>query len=152
MTDPLNFAASSPRWAFPFLFAGQAQKEIFVNEALARLDALLHAVVEGEAATPPTNAAAGEAWIVGANAGGEWSGHENAIACFQSGQWIFAAPAPGMLAFDRSTGTRRVYDGTWAATPAAPEIAGGATIDGEARTAIAVIVAALSHFGLISQS
>ena len=29
----------TPRWALPFLFAGQAQKEMFHNEALVRIDA-----------------------------------------------------------------------------------------------------------------
>lgn len=152
MTDPLIFADRSPRWALPFLFAGQAQKEMFVNEALARLDALLHAVVEGEAAVPPADPAEGDAWIVGADASAEWAGRENEIACYQSQQWIFVAPVDGMLAFDRTSRTRRVFGGGWSIAPAAPELSGGSAIDSEARTAIGAIVAALSHYGMMLES
>ena len=37
---------ATPRWALPQLFAGQAQKEVFHNEALARIDMLLHGHAE----------------------------------------------------------------------------------------------------------
>jgi hypothetical protein len=36
MSDPLTFENSSPRFGLPFLYVGQAQKEFYVNEALAR--------------------------------------------------------------------------------------------------------------------
>ena len=36
----------TPRWALPFLFAGQAQKEMFHNEALVRIDALVHGIAQ----------------------------------------------------------------------------------------------------------
>lgn len=152
MTDPLTFADSSPRWSLPLLFAGQAQKEIFVNEALARLDALLHAVVEGEAATPPASPVEGEAWIVGSGASGAWLLQDGTLACRQSGQWLFLAPTEGMLAFDRGAGQRRLFSGGWSAAPTVPAATGGTTIDTEARAAIGAIVAALSHYGLISES
>ncbi len=152
MSDPLIFADTSPRWALPFLFSGQAQKEIFVNEALARLDTLLHAVVEGEASVPPSGPAEGEAWIVGVGASGAWAERDQHIACYQGEQWIFVAASDGMLAFDRATGLRRVFQGGWSTALSAPQITGGTTIDAEARAAIATIVAALSHYGMMSES
>lgn len=152
MSDPLSFADNTPRWTLPLLFAGQAQKEVFVNEALARLDVLLHTVVEGEASNPPAQPADGEAWIVGATPQAEWSGREDSIASYQGAQWLFVAPSDGMLAFDRATGLRRRYRNGWSAAPAAPQMSGGSTLDAEARTAIAAIVAALSHYGMMSES
>ena len=153
MSDPLSFDDTSPRWALPFLFAGQAQKEVFVNEALSRLDALLHPVVEGRRSDPPTSPQEGETWIVGHGATGEWSGHDDALACRQSGQWLFVSPRESMTSHDRSTKTKWVYKTSgWVAAPAAVSPSGGSTIDSEARAAIGLIVAALSHYGLMSQN
>lgn len=150
MSDPLSFAAQSPRFALPLLFAGQAQKEIFVNEALARLDALLHCTVEGTAGTPPASPTEGESWIVGSQATGAWEGRDGQIAAWQGAQWIFLVPGEGMTAFDRATGTRFVHSGGWLVAPSVTEPSGGSTVDAEARGAIAAIVAALSHYGLLS--
>ncbi|MXP11013.1 DUF2793 domain-containing protein [Pseudoblastomonas halimionae] len=152
MSDSLSFDDTSPRWALPFLFAGQAQKEIFVNEALSRLDMLLHPLVEGRRSNPPASPQEGEAWIVDSGASGTWAGHDAEIACRQSGNWVFAAPQVGMTVHDRSTGERWIYVEAWEAAPAAVTVSGGSTVDVEARAAIGAIVAALSHYGLMCQS
>ncbi|MEO0061505.1 MAG: hypothetical protein RLZZ08_65, partial [Pseudomonadota bacterium] len=136
MTDPVTFASTSARFALPLLFSGQAQKEFYVNQAHAIIDALLHPVVEGTADAPPVNPVAGEAWLVGTAPSGAWAGHAGKLAAFQSGTWIFAAPRDGMRIFDRAAGQDARYENGWlkAARPAAP--AGGATVDTQARTAI----------------
>ena len=55
------------RFALPVLKAGQAQKEVTHNEALARVDALLHPVVESMAlAVPPPAPEPGRGWLVAA--------------------------------------------------------------------------------------
>ena len=148
MSIPLEFAARSPRNDLPFLFVAQAQKEATVNEALARIDALLRPVVEGEAENPPAEPAEGAGWIVGALAQGEWTGREGALAFRVAGSWMYALPAEGTVVFDRALGALRHWHDGWQtmALPAIPT--GGATIDTEARAEIEVLIAQLRVFGL----
>ena len=85
MTDPISFTPATPRFALPLLFAGQSQKEFYVNEAHALTDALLHAACEGETADPPPAPIEGEAWLVASGAAGEWAGQDGKLASRQSG-------------------------------------------------------------------
>ncbi len=149
MSDPIVFDSTSPRFALPLLFAGQAQKEAFVNEALSRTDALLHCAIEGETATPPTSPANGQAWLVAAGPTGAWAGQAGKIACRQAGNWLFLTPRDGMRLMDRSTGQDRRFSGSWQipVRPAAPT--GGATVDAEARSAIVNLINALVVAGII---
>ena len=112
MTDPI-FETSSPRFALPLLFAGQAQKEGHVNEALARLDALLHLVLEGQLTAPPSSPQDGQCWLVGSGATGAWNGKAGQLACFCSGSWLFAQPRDGMIALDRQAGQIVRFAGGW---------------------------------------
>lgn len=152
MSDPIVFTSASPRFGLPLLFAGQAQKEVFVNEAHALTDALLHPAIEGEADNPPSAPAEGECWLVGDTPTGAWLDHAGELASFQAGGWIFATPRDGVRLLDRSTGQDIRYLGGWQrpATPAAP--AGGSTVDAEARAAIAALVAVLIDGGLLAGS
>ena len=152
MPSPLTFTSASPRFSLPFLFAGQAQKELTVNEAHALADALLHCAIEGETASPPAAPSDGENWLVGAGASAEWAGQDGSIACRQAGTWLFVTPRDGMRILDRSTGQEIRYVAGWQApsAPAAP--AGGATIDAEARTAISALVSALQAAGVFPSS
>jgi Protein of unknown function (DUF2793) len=150
MTDPISYTSTSPRFALPFLFTAQAQKEFFVNEAFARLDALLHPVVEGEANTPPTSPVDGQSWVVGTAPTGAWIGHAGEIASRQSGQWLFAEPAAGMQVFDKAAGRFAVYGTAWARASAVAVPTGGTAIDAEARTAISGLIAALVTAGILN--
>lgn len=148
MPDPL-FDSRTPRLELPLLFAGQTQKEGYLNESSARLDALLFLAIEGEAANPPATPVDGQSWLVASSPGGAWSGEHGKIAIRQGGNWLFAAPVDGMRLLHRASGQEWRYLDGWqvAARPALP--AGGATIDTEARAAIAQIVAVLETAGLI---
>ncbi len=149
MSDPINFDSTTPRFALPLLFAGQAQKEVFVNEALALADALMHCAVQGEAAAPPATLVEGHCWLVANAPTGGWAGQANKIACRQAGQWLFITPRDGMRILNLATGQdmRRV-GGAWAAptTPASPS--GGTIVDSEARIAIVNLLQRLQDAGI----
>jgi uncharacterized protein DUF2793 len=162
--------SSTPRLGLPFLSAGQAQKEIFHNEALQTLDVLVAAAVEEPPrATPPPSPAIGSCYIVATAATDEWAGQSQAVAAFTSAGWRFVAPQEGTACYVRSTACWAVYranawevgqvrgsslvlagqqvvGGRLAAIPGA---SGGAVVDSEARAAIDQILTAMRQHGLI---
>ncbi|HEX9965954.1 MAG TPA: DUF2793 domain-containing protein [Allosphingosinicella sp.] len=163
-------ADSSPRFALPYILPGQAQKELFHNEALARIDLALHPAVEGPpASAPPAAPAQGACWIVAPGAGGEWSGRDELLAMWTEGGWRFLAPAPGTSAWNKTEGVPLLWDGLqWREgelvcaglrvngvqvvgerQTGVPTPSGGTIIDAEARAAISAITAALMSHGLI---
>lgn len=111
---------------------GQSQKEGFVNEAAARIDALLHGTIEGEASVPPVSPIDGQSWLVGASPTGEWSGHGSKIAARQAGNWLFFEPRDGMRLLNRTNGQEIRYQSGWQAPPRPAAPSGGTTIDAEA--------------------
>lgn len=161
---------TSGRFALPFIMPGQAQKELYHNEALTLIDAALHAAVEeGPLTAPPAAPAAGQSWIVGAGAAGAWAGLDNKLATWTAGGWRFTAPVPGMLAWNLDLGCWLTWsgsawgDGALVATafeiggqqvvgprlPDVPSPSGGTIIDAEARAAIDALIATLKSHGLI---
>lgn len=148
MPDPMTFDSTSPRFALPLLFAGQAQKEAFVNEAHALADALLHCAIEGQAAAPPATPVEGTNWLVAAAPTGAWAGQQGKLACRQAGNWLFVAPRDGMRLLDRSTGQEKHYFAGWKVPVAPAAVTGGSTIDAQARQAIADLVAELRIAGV----
>lgn len=159
------------RHGLPLLAPGQAQKEMFHNEALSAVDALLHAAVESVGTTePPADPTAGQSWILGAAPSGAWAGHAQALACWTEGGWRFHRPAAGMRVMMRGTRVPVEWDGAaWregevncvrvmvggqavvgARGAAIANPAGGAVIDAEARGAIGAVLAALRKHGLVA--
>src|SRR3546814_17525049 len=67
--------SETERYQLPFILPGRAQKEVYRNEALTRIDAALHAALEaGPLPTPPQTQHIGETWIVPIGPGGDCSG------------------------------------------------------------------------------
>ncbi|WP_375291646.1 DUF2793 domain-containing protein [Qipengyuania sp.] len=148
MTDPLSRTA---RFDLPYLFAGQAQREVFVNEALARIDTAMHPAIADSLAEPPPNPQEGDCYLIVAPAGGAWEGQEGALASFGAGAWQLQKPLAGMRIWDRPRAAWAHFDGAaWktAEMPPAPE--GGGTIDAEARAAITQILDRLREVGIFS--
>ena len=141
----------SERHRLPFLAVAQAYKEITHNEALTRIDALLHPVIEGMAAAPPVLLVsdAGESWLVRESSAGEWQGRNGQIAYWTGGSWRYIEPTQSMRVRNRATATDLVRIGNeWIAAPVISNPQAGAVIDVEARAAI---MSVLSHFKTIGQ-
>ncbi|MEP9400396.1 DUF2793 domain-containing protein [Sphingomonas sp. VNH70] len=160
------------RLALPLLHVSQAQKEMTHNEALTRIDALLHGGVErvGED-TPPAGATPGQCWILGEAPTGVWAGRARQVAVMTAGGWRFVAPCEGMtLWWIGGETTAQFRGGQWTtgevrasalyvggvrvvgarqAAIAAPT--GGETHDSEARSALAAVLEVLREHGLIAR-
>ena len=162
---------TSDRFGLPLLQAGQAQKELTHNEALALIDVLLHARAESAAMTaPPAGAAVGQCWIVAAGGTAEWAGQDGTLACLTSGGWRFVAPRAGMRVSTAADRLTRVHDGSaWTLDAVRPDgfyisgvrvvatraaaiadPSGGSVIDAEARTVLGQILSTLRNHGLIA--
>lgn len=163
--------SETARWALPLLEAGQAQKEMTHNEALAVLDLLQGASVEQVGLdTPPPSPTTGQCWVIGSTPTGAWAGRAGALAGWTAGGWRFVGPREGMAVWSHSDGCSATYAaGAWRigrligtevvigglsvigarrAAVAAP--AGGGVVDGEARAAIGVLIATMAGHGLIA--
>ena len=161
---------STPRFGLSLLQPGQAQKELYHNEALALIDLAMHASVEGVGlTTPPSAPIPGACWIVGAGAEGDWAGADDHLAGWTDGGWRFLAPRIGMTAWSAADGQIARFAGDFwvigdaicsrvviggvgvigARQPAIDSPSGGSVIDGEARATIAEILAAMQAHGLI---
>eukprot|EP00435_Cladocopium_sp_Y103_P076947 s1_g686.t1 len=99
----------------------RAQKHVTVNDALNRLDALVHLSVDSATeTTPPGSPAEGGRWIVASGATGAWAGQDRKVAAWIDGAWVFLEPQSGWQVWVASTRTWLVYDGTdWRTGPAA---------------------------------
>lgn len=161
---------TTARLNLPLLSPGQAQKELFHNEALQTLDLLVAAAVEdGPITAPPASPLAGQCFIVGAGATGDWAGRDTCLAGYTAGGWRFITPVEGMTTYVRAKAVDASFrGGSWelgllkgsevliggkkvvgerAAAILSPT--GGATVDVEARDAVGQILAALRQHGLV---
>jgi hypothetical protein len=67
---------------------------------LKLLDATVHlSVKDRDLTAPPGSPTAGDRYIVGAAATGDWSGKDGQIALYISGGWAFYEPKIGWLAY-----------------------------------------------------
>ena len=142
---------ATARHALPNLYVGQAQKEVTHNEALARIDALLHPVVESKVTAPVEGLSAasdGLCWLITAPATSIWADRGGQIARWSGGSWRYLQPVEGMAIWLKSTGKRLFYIGNdWFEPAPITTPSGGSIIDAEARSAITAI---LSHLRQVS--
>lgn len=80
----------------PFILPSQAQKHVTHNEALLKLDALVHLTIAAEQAAPPVSPAEGTCYMVASAPSGVWSGKEGKVAIWQDGYWGFCRAEGGL--------------------------------------------------------
>jgi hypothetical protein len=159
------------RFALALLQPGQAQKEMFHNDALATLDLIVQPVAEAMGVdTPPIAPESGQSWIVGDVPTGAWTGKAGHLAGWSGSGWRFVTPVEGMTIWVTADAlTARFSSGRWVGgeevcahlviagdrvvgprQAAVPNPAGGGVIDVESRAAVTAILAALRAHGLIA--
>ena len=163
--------SATSRLSLPLLDAGQAQKEVTHNEALALLDGCVAACVEQRAlASPPAAVVAGRCYIIASGASGAWAGKADQLAIATEGGWRFVVPREGLRALVASEGIDAAYrGGAWvfgelrasalvvggnqvvgARGAAVADAAGGTVIDTQARATLASLLVSLRSHGLIA--
>ena len=162
---------ATARFGLPFIQPGQAQKELYHNEALALLDCAVHPAAETRGDNvPPASPSIGQCWITGEAPTGDWTGESQKLAIWTSGGWRFVESVEDMQIWLRDSGVFSFWTGTeWRdgehvcdalviagqtvvreQQAAVPDVSGGSVIDGEARSAIISILEALRAHGLIA--
>lgn len=109
--------ATTSHLGITLLEQSQAQKEITINEALARIDAALNCgAIDRDLATPPSSPANGDVYIVAASPTGAWSGKAGQVAYFDQ-VWRFIEPKEGLMLWLNDENIHVVYNGsTWQAS------------------------------------
>ena len=143
----------SPNLLMPLLMPAQASKHVTHNEALLRLDALVHlAVLDRDTTQPPAAPLEGQRHIVAVGADGGWAGQAGNIAVFATGGWDFLIPRAGWRAFVLAEGIEVIWhNGQWQSGAARPfsasQLGINASADGINRLAVAADAVLLSHAG-----
>lgn len=149
MPDSLTFPAATPNIGLPLLFAGQAQKEFFINQALGILDALHRAAVLASQPAPPDLVEDGDCYRVTGPAQSEWAGCEGHLAIRIGAAWQMIPPRDGMRLFDSAAGDWLFYRAGWHSSHAPALPVGGTVVDHEARIAVEQLILALQTVGVL---
>ena len=103
--------SDTPKLGLPLLAAAQAQKHVTHNDALLKLDALIHlSVIARNLASPPAMAD-GDRYLVAASPSGAWAGQQGLVALAQGGGWVFLTPRKGWRLWVEAEGKLLAFDG-----------------------------------------
>lgn len=150
MSEPLTFPSITENYSLPLLFAGQAQKEFFVNQALATIDSLLQMSVDATLAAPPATPTDGMCFRIATEASEEWEGKDDMLAIRIAGAWQYIAARTGMRIYDRSAHQFLLFNAGWIAPTEPSGPTGGSVVDTEARAAIDALFSALRNAGIFA--
>ncbi|NBX02696.1 MAG: DUF2793 domain-containing protein [Alphaproteobacteria bacterium] len=109
--------ATTNNLVIPLVEQSQAQKEVTVNAALMRIDALMNTGAKSRTtAAPPSTPASGDVYIVAASPTGDWAGHAGHITYFDQ-VWRFIIPQEGMSLWVNNEDVFYTFDGAaWVKT------------------------------------
>lgn len=152
-----NLDTQTPVLELPYIVAGQAQKHITHNEALARLDQIIHISVESRTvANPPDidTIEAGTRYVIANGATGEWGEHSGKMAVRASSTgWDFITLGTGWIIWVKDEAAAFIFDGTGlkplasetSAAVGAPEFGVNTTADATNRLSVKSDAVLLSH-------
>lgn len=104
--------ATTTHLGITLLETAQAQKEITINEAFARIDAILNTgIIDKDLAVPPTTPLTGDCYIIAASATGDWLGKSGQIAYFDQ-IWRFIVPNKGLMLWVNDENVHYLFNGT----------------------------------------
>jgi hypothetical protein len=143
---------NTPHLSLPYIAAGQAQKHVTYNEALQKLDALIHIAVESKTViNPPSNPTQGARYLIPVGATGVWAGQPGKIASFDSDGWQFYEPRAGWILWVASDLTPLVHNGTMfvnlISVETLPQLGINATADATNRLNVQSAASLFDHSG-----
>lgn len=140
--------ATTNNLALTLVEQSQSQKEITVNAAFARIDAILNrGVIDKDLSTPPGSPAAGDLYIVGPSATGNWTGYEEQLAYYDQ-VWRFLNPKEGMTVWINDENRLYTYNGSDWVVASGLIAAGSATLSSGSATVNTTLVTANSRIFL----
>ena len=136
----------------PFILPSQAQKHVTHNEALLRLDAIIHLAIAGELQEPPPSPVEGVCYVVASPASGAWTGRQGQVAVRQDGAWNFARPREGWRAWFLASKSLKVFStGDWrdlsSGTDGFDRLGVNATADATNRLTVSSEASLFNHSG-----
>ncbi len=103
---------ASPHLLLDYLMPEQAQKHVTINQALRRLDGLVHLSVASRAMTsPPAMPENGLRYLIADGAADEWATRQGQVAIFEDTQWHYATPQIGWRLWVADEKRLLAYDG-----------------------------------------
>jgi hypothetical protein len=117
--------SNTPRLSIPEISESQASKYVTHNSALRDVDALLQCTVaDKDLTSPPGGESDGDAYIVGSGASGDWSGHDNDIAYYESSAYDYHTPEEGWIVYVQDENKLYVFNGSsWVEYPSLISVA-----------------------------
>lgn len=147
--------ADTPLLVLPTIESAQAQKHVTHNEALARLDGLVHlSVISRVLATPPGTVAEGDRYLIPSSPTGAWAGQVGKVALVIGGGWVFVSPREGWRLWVENEDKLLVFNGsTWIDIQSITDLANmlrlgvNTTADNTNRLAVSAAAVLFTHAG-----